>query len=178
VNIQALLDGATNFAQAFIPFLVTAVAVIVGMFLIYSSILAIAVKGNTGRSMGGAQEVGWGSIALRLLIGGAMLRFGLTMQDLSMMLTGTNVQDYRGVLAYAPLPAQAGMWIQVLEVCLLWVVMIGWAAAFRGLLLWSKATNGGGGGGSAGDLFWQGTWHLIGGALAVNLTGAIQAFLS
>jgi hypothetical protein len=178
VNIQPVLDGATNFAKGFIPFLGTSLAVIAGIYLIYSAILALSLKGGSGRGGGGAQEVGWGSIAIRLLVGGALLRFGITMQDIVMMFTGGPIQDYRGVLAYAPLPAQAGIWKQVLEVCLLWIVMLGWAGAFRGLLLWSKATYGSGGGGSAGDLFWQGTWHLIGGALAVNMTGAIEAFLS
>jgi hypothetical protein len=175
MNADSILAGARAFAEAFIPFLLTALSVVAGFFVIYSAIAAIFRKGGDGRSS--SPDVGWGSIAVRLLVGGLLLRFGATVEDLSVLITGETVQDYRGVLAYSPIPASAGPWIQVFEVCLLWVVMLGWAGAFRGLLLFNKATNGGGGGGSAGDLFWQGTWHLIGGALAVNMAGAINSFI-
>lgn len=178
MNFDAVLNGAKAFAEGFIPLLVTALAVVAGLVIIYTAIAALFRKGADRRSMQGANESGYGSIAFRLLIGGAFLRFGATVEDISLLITGEAVQDYRGVLAYSPLPsAGAGAWMQVFEVCLLWLVMIGWAGAFKGLLLWNKASNGGGGGGGAGDLFWQGTWHLIGGALAVNMAGAIKSFI-
>lgn len=177
MNFDAVLNGAKAFADALIPLLATGFAVVAGLVIIYTAIAALFRKGAEGRSAG-SQDPGYGSIAFRLLIGGAFLRFAATVEDISILLTGSGVQDYRGVLAYSPLPsAGAGAWMQVFEVCLLWLVMIGWAGAFKGLLLWNKASNGGGGGGGAGDLFWQGTWHLIGGALAVNIAGAIKSFI-
>lgn len=176
MNFDAVLNGARAFAESFIPVFLSAIAVLAGLVIIYSAIAALFRKGADGRS--GAQEPGYGAIAVRLLVGGMLLRFAATVEDISILLTGAGIQDYRGVLAYSPLPAAgAGAWMQVFEVCLLWLVMIGWAGAFKGLLLWNKASNGGGSGGSAGDLFWQGTWHLIGGALAVNMAGAIKSFI-
>ncbi|HWS26694.1 MAG TPA: hypothetical protein VN259_09020 [Xanthomonadales bacterium] len=177
VDISALLAGAQAFAENLIPFLVGAAAVVVGLVVIFSAIRNVYQMGATGRASASGNEVGYGGVAMKLLVGGLLLRFAATLQDTSQLLFGVAIQSHHGVLAYAPLPAQAGMWRQVLEVVLLWVVMIGWVGAFRGLMLWNSAANGGGSGGSSGDLFWRGLWHLIGGATAVNLTGAVSAFL-
>lgn len=173
-NIEAVLSASKSFANSFIPLLLTGLAVIAGLVILYFAIRDLYRKGE-GRHAG--QEVGYGAIALKFLVGGMLLRFGAFMQDISFTLFGAEIQGSTGVLAYMPIGVQAGFWKQVLEVCLLWIVMLGWAGAFRGLLLWNSAANGGQSGGSSGDLFWRGLWHLIGGAVAVNLTGAIQAFL-
>ncbi len=177
VDISALLAGSKAFAENLIPFLVGAAAVVAGLVVIFSAIRNVYQKGASGRASASGNEIGYGGIALKLLVGGMLLRFAATLQDTSRLLFGTGIQSYEGVLAYAPLPAQAGMWRQVFEVVLLWVVMIGWIGAFRGLMLWNSAANGGGSGGSSGDLFWRGLWHLIGGAAAVNITGVISSFL-
>lgn len=174
MNFEAILAGARALAEAFVPFLLTSLATLAGLILIFQAIYNLFAKGSDRR---GGQEMSYGGIAVRLLVGGLMLRLGPSINDLSQLAIGTEIQPISGVLAYAPIPPDAGAWLQVLEVCLLWVVMLGWAGAFRGLLLWNKAASGGGSGGSAGDLFWQGLWHLVGGALAVNLTGAIQSFV-
>lgn len=172
-DISATLKGFQVMAEQFVPLLVQSVAVAGGLILIFLAIRKLFSKGQSGQSQ---QEAGWGAIAGQLLIGGLMLRFGASMTDLSEMLFGSQIQDIRGVMAYAPLGAKAGFWKQVMEVCLLWVVMLGWAGAFKGLMLWNQAVSGGNSGGQGGDLYWRGFWHLIGGAAAVNLTGALQAF--
>jgi len=175
MDFEALLAGSRAFAENAINLLLPPLAVLIGLWVIYSAIRKLAEKGNPRQSMGG-RDATWGGIGMQLLIGGLLLRFGATVEDISLLITGAEIQGYQGVMAYAPMPQGGGAWQQVIEVCLLWVVMIGWAGAFRGLMLWNKAADGGGGGGNGGDLFWQGTWHLIGGALAVNMTGAIRAF--
>lgn len=173
MNADAFLKGTTSFAESFIPFLITGVSVLMGLFLIYSAIKGIYQKGSPRQS---SQEMSFGNIAFKLLVGGLCLRLGPLMQDMSSLLFGGEIQDYRAVLAYMPMPEKADAWKAVFEVCLLWVVMLGWAGAFRGLMLWNKASDGGGGGGNAGDLFWQGTWHLIGAAAAINMAGFIESF--
>ncbi len=173
MNPEPILEASQAFARNFIPFLVTALSVMAGIYMIYSAVTEVYRKTDRAAA---SQTAGWGSIGLRLLVGGMCLRFGSTMQEISVLLTGEEIQDYRGVLAYAPLPPEASAWSLVFETCLLWVVMIGWAGAFRGLLLWNKATNGGGSS-SGSDLFWQGTWHVLGGAAAINLTGMIKAYM-
>jgi hypothetical protein len=174
-NIASVLAGFEALANQFIPFLLTAVSVAVGLVLMYLAIKRIYDKASARQSSMGQQESSWGAIAGQLLIGGAMLRFGASMQDISMLLFGSEIQDVRGVMAYAPLPAQAGFWKQVLEVCLLWVVMLGWAGAFTGLMLWNKGVSGGNSG-QGGDYYWRGFWHLLGGAGAVNLAGMLSSF--
>lgn len=177
IDISALLTGAKAFAEQLVPFLVGALSIVVGLAVIFSAIRNVYQKGANGRAASSGNEIGYGGIAMKLLVGGLLLRFASTLQDTSKLLFGVGIQSYQGVLAYAPLPAQAGLWKQVFEVCLLWVVMIGWIGAFRGLLLWNNAANGGGSGGSSGDLFWRGLWHLVGGAAAVNMSGVIGSFL-
>jgi hypothetical protein len=112
---------------------------------------------------------------MQLLIGGLLLAFSSSVEEVSRLVTGSGIQDYHQVLAYAPIAAQSDMWKKVFEVCLLWVTVLGWAGAFRGLLHWHQAASGGGQG-QAGDLFFRGFWFLIGGALSVNIAGALQSF--
>lgn len=171
-DISSTLTGFRALAENFVPFLLTGVTVLVGLLLIFAAIRKVFLL---GKGQADRQQVSWGMVAGQLLLGGLMLRLGATMQDVSHLLFGSDIQDIRGVMAYAPLPAQAGFWKQVLEVCLLWVVMLGWVGAFRGLLLWNKGVSGGGNG-QSGDYYWQGFWHVLGGAAAVNLSGAIQSF--
>lgn len=177
INISTILDGSKAMADGVIPFLLTGASTLTGLYLVWKAISLVYSMGKPQRSMQSSGEASVMGIAMRLLIGGFMLRLGSTMEDVSQLLFGSGIQDYRGVLAYAPMPAQAGVWRQIMEVILLWVVMLGWIGAFRGLLLWSKAGDGGGGGGRDGDPFWGGFWHVVGGGAAINLTGAIQAFI-
>lgn len=170
------LAGSKAFADRFIPFLLTGVAVVAGLALIYSALRAMYDM-EKGRA-GGGREITFFSIAIKLLVGAMMLRLGSTVEDVSFLVTGTTFQSYNQVLAYAPLATSNGAWNSVLQVVLLWVVMLGWLGAFRGLLLWNEAANGGASGGSSGDSFFRGFWHLLGGAAAVNLSGFINAFLS
>lgn len=173
-DISASLAGFRALAENFVPLLLTSICVLAGMVLIYLAITKVYAMGKPGGYMQ-QREASWGGIAGQLLIGGLLLRMGATMQDFSQLLFGNDIQDIRGVMAYAPLPAQAGFWKQVLEVCLLWVVMLGWCGAFRGLLLWNKAVAGGDSS-NGGDYYWRGVWHIVGGAAAVNLTGLLQSF--
>jgi hypothetical protein len=172
-NIASVLAGFEALANNFIPFLLTALTVATGLVLVFLAIRRIYAKADS--RAGQQQDGGWAAIAGQLLIGGLMLRFGASMQDVSQLLFGSDIQDVRGVMAYAPLPAQAGFWKQVLEVCLLWVVMLGWCGAFRGLLLWNQGVSGSNSG-QGGDYYWRGFWHLIGGAAAVNMSGMLQSF--
>lgn len=173
MDLSSTLAGFRALAENFVPFLLTLVTVLAGLTLVFLAIRKAYRMGSSGSHQ--AQQISWFGIAAQLLIGGLMLRLGATMQDMSQLLFGTDIQDIRGVMAYAPIPAQATFWRQVLEVCLLWVVMLGWVGAFQGLLLWNKGANGGDSG-QGGDYYWRGFWHILGGAAAVNLTGALQSF--
>jgi hypothetical protein len=173
MDIATTLAGFRSIAENLVPLLLTAICVLAGLVLIFLAIRKVYRMGAAGGYS--QQQASWGGIAGQLLIGGMLLRMGATMEDVSHLLFGTGVQDIRGVMAYAPLPAQGAFWGQVVEVCLLWVVMLGWAGAFQGLLLWNKGVSGSDSG-QGGDYYWRGFWHILGGAAAVNLTGALQSF--
>lgn len=174
-----VLVGVKAFASSFIPVIAGYASVLAG-FVIIGSAISNFTKLGDGNYRGTESGVTWGSVGLRLLIGGMLLQLSTSMQGVSEMLFGLPIQDYRGVLAYANARSAGGPgpWAQVMEVALLWVVLLGWVAAFRGFLQWNTAASGGGGsGGSAGDYFWKGLWHIIGGGVAINLSGAISSFL-
>lgn len=173
MDISTTLAGFRGLAENLVPLLLTAVCVVAGLLLIFMGIRKVYRMGQGGGYQ--QQQVSWGAVAGQLLVGGMLLRLGATMEDVSQLLFGTGVQDIRGVMAYAPLPSEATFWKQVIEVCLLWVVMLGWVGAFQGLLLWNKGVSGGDSG-QGGDYYWRGFWHILGGAAAVNLTGALQSF--
>ncbi|MEJ8837586.1 hypothetical protein [Ramlibacter sp. AN1133] len=172
-DISSSLNGFRALSDNLIPFLLTSASVVAGLVMIYTAIRKLYSLGKQGHY--NAQGPTMFGIGAQLLLGGLMLRLGATMQDVSVMLFGSQIQDIRGVMAYAPLPAQAGFWKQVLEVVLLWVLMLGWMGAFQGLLLWHKGARGGDSG-QSGDYYWRGFWHILGGAAAVNLTGMLQSF--
>lgn len=167
--LEALRQTAANF----VPFISGALPMVVGLFMVYSGVrtLSLADDPRINHGEGGP----WKKAGLKVLVGALLLRFSSTMQEVSETLFGSRIQDPRGVLAYMNLPQSGGAWRMVLEVCLLWLVLIGWAAAFRGFLRWYASANGTAAGGE--DPFWSGLWHIIGGAACINGTGAIQAFL-
>lgn len=173
MDLQTFLNASLAMAKNFVPLVSGALGMLAGIYLVGKSAWSI-VKMGERQSQG---ENNWGTAGLQLLIGALLLQFGSTMQSVSQLLFGQGIQDYRGAMAYMPMPSgSAGFWRQVLEVCLIWVLMLGWIAAFRGFMQWSAAANGAGGR-NDGDFFWKGVWHIVGGAAAINLTGVIQAFL-
>jgi hypothetical protein len=171
-DISTTLAGFRSLAEGFVPLLLTGISLFLGLLFVFLALKKVWVMGE--HRHGGAQA-SWGAVAGQLLVGGMLLRMAASMQDVSQLLFGTGVQDIRGVMAYAPMAAQAGFWSTVMEVCLLWVVMLGWCGFLKGMLLANRAVTGGDHG-NTGDYYWQSFWHVIGGAAAVNLTGALQAF--
>lgn len=171
-DISTTLAGFRGLAEGFVPLLLSGISVLCGLLLIFLGVRKVVQMGGARH---GGQQPTWGAVAGQLLIGGMMLRLAGSMQDVSQMLFGTGVQDIRGVMAYAPLPAQAGFWGQVMEVCLLWVVMLGWCGFLQGLFLANKGVTGSDHANS-GDYYWRALWHVLGGAAAVNLSGMLHAF--
>ncbi len=172
MDLQTILNAARLTAQNLTPLLVQGLAVFTGLVILLSSIKGL-IDASSPRTA--SQAPGYGGVVAKMFVGALFLRMSGTVGDFSHLLFGAGVQDIRGVMAYAPLPQQAGFWKEVFEVCLLWVVLIGWAGVFRGFLLWNKAANGASSG-QTSDNFMQGFWHVIGGVSAVSLTSALHAF--
>lgn len=172
MDLETILNAARSLAESLTPLIVQSLSVLTGLVIIFSAINGLYDGANPRTA---SQAPGFGGIAAKLLVGGLFLQMSSTVSDFSHLLFGAGVQDIRGVMAYAPLPQEAGFWREVFEVCLVWVVLIGWAGIFKGLMLWNKAANGNSSG-QGGDHFMQGLWHVIGGTAAVSLTSALQSF--
>jgi hypothetical protein len=172
MDLTTIVEAARSTAINLTPLIVQGGAVLTGLVILLTSVYGFVQSTNQRTS---SQAPGLGGSFAKLLVGGLFLSMSATVGDFSQLLFGAGVQDIRGVMAYAPLPQEAGFWKEVFEVCLLWVVLIGWAGVFRGFLLWNKAANGNASG-QGGDHFMQGMWHVIGGVSAVSLTSALQSF--
>jgi hypothetical protein len=172
MDLSTIVEAARATAVNLTPVIVQGGAVLTGMAILLTAVHGLYANANPRTA---SQAPGYGGLFAKLLVGGLFLRMSATVGDFSQLLFGAGVQDIRGVMAYAPLPQEAGFWQEVFEVCLLWVVLIGWAGVFRGFLLWNKAANGNASG-QGGDHFMQGMWHVIGGVSAVSMTSALQSF--
>lgn len=168
MNQEALRALATTV----IPIVTGAASVFIGFYLIFSALRMLV---SAADSRGGQDKDGiWGRIFARLVIGAMLLQFRATMGDVSTLVLGTGIEDYRGAMAYMPASINnSGPWRAVMETVMLWVTFLGWLAALRGFLKWNSASNGGG---QSGDLFWQGLWHIVGGAAAINVPVVMRAF--
>lgn len=172
MDLETILSASRALAQNLTPLIVMSFSVVVGLWIIFSAITGLVDMASPRTA---SQAPGFGGVAGKLLVGGLFLRMSGTVFDFSVLLFGAGVQDIRGVMAYAPLPQDAGFWKEVFEVCLLWVVLLGWVGIFKGFLLWNKAASGNSSG-QGGDFLMQGAWHVIGGVAAVSLTSALGAF--
>lgn len=177
MNGNALMSGLGALAKAIVPFLTGALSVLLGLWLLFSAVRALYAM-NDRRQDPGAGTLTFGRVFGQLFIGAMLLRYAGTMQDLSVLVTGSRIQDVSGVMSYFPAAQGMGKWTEVLMVALAWVVTLGWIFGIKGLLQWNKAVSGGGSAGQNGDLMWGGFWHLFGGACMVNLAGALKAFMT
>lgn len=174
--IAALQAVSTNF----VPVISGTLARGTGIWLIGSSIMTF-VKASDARNAGDERS-SIGRAAGKLLIGALLFQLSWTMSQFSLLLFGVGLPEdstasANQVLAYMSMPAAVtGFWRDVIQVCLIWIVLLGWASAFRGILQWHKAASGEGG--NQGDPFWKGVWHIIGGAAAINMSGAMNAFFN
>ena len=175
MDLQAILNASEAMAKNIIPVITGPMAVCTGLYLVGSAIVEFIKVGDYGGA-GERQHTPFAAF-MKLLMGALMLQLGPTISAFSWTFLGSGVQDYHNVLAYIPLPAGGGaFWKQVVEIVVLWLVMFGWVAAFRGVLCWHSAASGNGNG-QNGDQFWKGVWHVLGGVCAINLPGFFSGFL-
>ena len=165
-------EGLKQFAAAMIPVILTGASVLAGLWVIAMAIKKMTVIGDHRH---GGQDATWGGVGFSLLIGALLLQFSSTMNDVSELITGSQIQDVHGVLSYVDSKGSSfSAYHSVLEAVLIWIVFLGWISAFRGFLKWNQAANGQSQG---SDPFWVGLWHIIGGALAINLGGIVNSFV-
>lgn len=138
------------------------IALVVGIWFIASGVFWVVQKGKHG---GSHDEKSWGTILMRFFWASCLITLG-NLMDLFQSTNG-NVDGARQVLAYmasqSKNSAQFGAIYQALSI---WCVFIGTIGFFRGFILFDKASQGGH---DSGDAFWRGLWHVVFGALAVQI---------
>ncbi|WP_371436283.1 hypothetical protein [Polaromonas sp.] len=164
INLQAFFGNLQSFAAEGTTF-VYLLALCLGMVFGLMAIMDLIAKGKSGGGYG--QEKGWGAIIFRLLIASCFVTLASKLD----MIISTNGDStpIKQALAYAQGTAGGGgagalafVWAAIST----WVVFLGTAGFMRGFLLFDKASQGGQ---DSGDNAWRGLWHVIGGALCVNV---------
>lgn len=173
MDYQALLNNSRAFVDAAVPAL-KILAVLAGLIL-FAQCGKMMFNQHDGAGRGEDRVAS--KVALKMLIGALLMQLSTTMEWTVDLMFGAKATSVSSVVAYEG-GGDGNFWNNVLQVCLLWVTLLGWVAAFRGLMAWNSASAGGYSGGNSGDLFWKGLWHLIGGALAVNIAGVVKMFQS
>lgn len=109
-------------------------------------------------------------VGVRMFIGAALFQLARSIEDTRTGLLAGAGQEVRVMMGTVmPAGAGGGFWQLLLSTCLVWIATIGCIGMFRGFLLWNKAGAGDSQGGQGGDFFWRGLWHIVGGAIAINI---------
>jgi hypothetical protein len=167
-DISGLIAGFQTLATNLVT-LIIAFATLTGVTFIVGAGVALfkASRDRDGPS--------WSAIGGSLLIGTMLLQFVRSANNTTLVATGSNITPYSSAMSYIPIASQSSFWQSVLLACLAWVVTMGWAGFFKGLLLWKASTNGKS---SRGDEISRGFTHVIGGALAINIGLVLQSAFS
>ena len=163
IDLQAISETLKTFAQEGTSFIYI-MALTAGMILGLTGLMDIVKKGKAG---GYGQEKGWGAIAGRLVIASCLVTLA---QKLDLIIaTNGSVEPIKQALAYAQGSAGGGgggplsiVWAVIST----WIVFLGTAGFMRGFLLLDKASQGGQ---DSGDNLWRALWHIVGGALCINI---------
>jgi len=157
----AIANSLADFSQSGIGFMYI-LAVAVGVFFILSAIAKLIKKGMP-RS---GEESSNGEILGQFLVGALLTVMGWSMGLVTGMTTG-EAAAAQSALSYvvdghAGNPVFAAIWRAII----IWCAFLGTVAFFRGFLILNKATQGGR---EAGDDVWRAFWHILGGALTVQI---------
>ena len=131
------------------------------LFAVAGRMLVKTNRGDEGPNLG--------AVGISLFVGAALLQIARSIEDTRTGLLAGAGAEVRTMMSTA-IPAGSGgpFWTLLLSTCLIWIATIGAIGMFRGFLLWNKAGSGEQQGG-AGDYFWRGLWHIVGGAICINI---------
>lgn len=138
------------------------VGAILGIWFVFSGLLWVVQKGSP-RGGPGADKT-WGQILMRFFWATCTLTLARMME--SFHEANGSVDGARTVLAYFQTSSDSAALSAIYGALALWCVFIGTIGFCRGFVLFDKASQGGH---DSGDNFWRGLWHVVGGALTVQI---------
>jgi len=171
MDLSKILTESKEFVQAFVGFLASAVAVLVGAFFIYSAFKKMVDHAHGLRH---GQPTA-GPIMINLFIGAIMVQFSFMMDRLVFTIFGETRESPSQAMNYMPAPVQKSgtMLNMLIHASVWWIAAIGVVAIFRGFILWNDLAKGNNGQNSLG---WKGFWHVFFGAACVNFPGVLKLF--
>ena len=172
MDLSALLAGTKSGVDAFVTFLVTGVALMLGVWMIFSGLNKMVAFSKGERQGQGTA----GPVAINLLIGSLLVQLGVSINEIMESMFGGKAEDPNNAMMYMPDVAHANpLMEQAVNVGVLWIFAIGFVAVIRGFVLWNDLANGNRGGSENG---WKGFWHIFFGEACINITGVIRLFMS
>jgi len=135
-------------------------SVAVGIALVLSALISIVKKGGRHAH----HDITWGFIVGRLLIGALLTTLGFTLG--SILTTMGSPTEVISAFAYVQNSNSDATVQAIWGACKAWCIFIGTIAFFRGFLLLDRSTRGGREG---GDDVWRAFWHILGGAVTVQI---------
>lgn len=170
VDTRGVLEAMREFAEFAVP-AVAAISMVAGFILMVSTLVKLGQVSRGAGSNPLAHPDGGvkaGAFLGRLAVSALMLSLGWSLTTTIETFFGAPV-SVRAALAYAPIQQMGNdYWKLVWNVIIVWIILIGVSGFFRGLLLLHDSASGSQQQ-SGGDLIWRAFWHLIGGAVAVNI---------
>jgi hypothetical protein len=160
-SIRALIEVG----QAIFPML-SVLSALVGLWMIGSAGLLMWRAGSDhpqARQSGIA-----GPLLTKSLVGALFLQFSRSIEMTRELVGGAGAEVRAGIVEAAGPSAGSGFWGLVMAALFLWLTVIGALAMFRGFYLWHKAGAGDNQGGG-GDHAWAALWHVLAGAIAINI---------
>lgn len=159
-NFAAFLGEFAALGKAFVP-LVYWAALLTGFFFTGSALHKIA---KMGHDQGGGQAPTWGGVGGNLLVtvGCTMLSSWVESLTKSYGGIGEGVASQMAYMRDSSSGALQPLWAAIYA----WLFLLGICAIFRAFLLFNRAAQGHD---REGDGFWRGFWHVVGGAVLVNL---------
>ncbi|VTU44969.1 hypothetical protein [Variovorax sp. RA8] len=159
-DFAAFLNEFAALGRAFVP-LVYWAALLIGFFFAGSALHKIAKMGHDHH---GGQQPTWAGVGGNLLVTIGATMLSAWVESLS--------RDYGGIgegvasqMAYIR-DGTSGSLKPLWDAIYAWIFLLGVCAIFRAFLLFNRAAQGHA---QEGDGFWRGFWHILGGAILVNI---------
>jgi len=159
-NFAAFLNEFAALGKAFVP-LVYWGALLVGVIFTGSALHKIA---KMGHDHPGSHAPTWAGVGGNLLvtIGCTMLSSWVDSLTKDFGGIGEGVASQMAYMRDGSSSALQPLWAAIYA----WLFLLGVCAIFRAFLLFNRAAQGHA---QEGDGFWRGFWHILGGAILVNL---------
>lgn len=139
------------------------VAAVLGVWFVGSGLIWVVQKGNSRYASQGGDKT-WGQILMRFFWATCVITLARMMDFVQA--TNGSVDGAREALAYFQASGSSPAFNAIYAALSLWCVFIGTIGFCRGFILFDKASQGSH---DSGDNFWRGLWHVVGGALTVQI---------